>query len=440
MTAIAETNDRKSRGDESPAFGAMDRPLGRNVRRKHILRGLVSALGVLTLAGLALVWGTRLLRPSLVRTDVRTGHVDVGALEAILVASGTVVPEIEQVVSVPVEARVLKIRKRPGDAVAVGEAILELDLEAAELETERLDQALAQRQNQQQKTRLELEARLVDLASQHEVKTLQLGALRAQSARDRELQRRGLLARESLAQSELVEAQTAVECQRLAADQEQAQALHRITLAGLALEMTTLRRERAQAQRQLALATTRADRPGVVTWTVAEEGATVRKGDVIARVADLRSYRVDATIPDVHARRLRPGLPVLVKISDAVRPAELQGTVTQVQPTIRDGVLGFTATLKERSSPLLRANLRVDVLVVISSKQQVMRVPRGPFAEAGGVREVFVVRGNRAVRTRVHLGSAGADHLEVLSGLQPGDEVILSDLSENLSLPEIDLR
>jgi HlyD family secretion protein len=421
----------------------MDRALPPGVRRGRILRGLLAAGAVAAVILLALEWGAAALRPTLARAQIRTARVEVGPLEVVLLASGTVVPEIEQVVSVPVEARVLKIRKRPGDTVARGEAIVDLDLEAAELAQQKLEQALALRENQQEKTRLELAARMNDLESQREVKTLQLGALRAQTERDRQLQQRGLLAKESLTQSELAEAQAVIELRRIAADAEQARASTRTTLAGLALEMATLRRERVQARRQLELATTRADRPGVVTWTVTEEGATVRQGDVIARIADLRSFRVDATVPDLHARRIAPGLPVRVQLGDGpqgCRTCLLTGTVSHVHPTIRDGLLAFSIALQERSSPLLRSNLRVDVQVVVSRKDRTLRLLRGPFAEAGGLRDLFVVRGDRAVRTRAHLGAAGADHLEVIAGLQAGDEVIISDMSENLPLPALDLR
>jgi HlyD family secretion protein len=423
-----------------PVADPMDRPLGRGVRGRRIARRVVAGVGAVALAALILAGGSAALRPTLLRSQIRTARVEVGPLEAIIAATGTVVPEIEQVVSMPVEARVLRIRKRPGDAVARGEAILDLDLEGAALEQEKLDQALALRVNQQQKTRLELEARLDDLESQREVKTLQLEALRAQTERDRQLQERGLLAKQTLAQSELLLAQAGVELRRIAADQEQARASTRVTLAGLGLEMATLRREQAQARRRLELATTRADRPGVVTWTVSEEGATVRQGEVIARIADLRSFRVDATISDVHAQRVTAGLPVLVQVGDGARPAELAGTVSQVHPTIREGALSFSVVLRERSSPLLRSNLRVDVLVVLSRKARALRIARGPFAEAGGLRDVFVVRGDRAVRTRVRLGSAGPEHVEVLAGLQRGDEAIISDMTDNLHLPEIDLR
>jgi HlyD family secretion protein len=418
----------------------MDRPLGPGVRRRRLARRVVPVVAVGALLLLGLRWGSAALRPGVARRDIIVGRVDRGPLQVVLTAAGTVVPEVEQVVSMPVEARVLKIRKRPGDAVARGEAIFDLDLSAAELEQERLGQALALRANQQEQTRLGLQGRLNDLAGQHQMKQLQLAALRAQTERDRELHRRGLLARETLAQSELGEAQAAVDLQRIAADQEQARAATRVTLAGLALEMTTLRRERAAARRQLELATTRADRPGVVTWTLGEEGATVARGAAIARVADLRTFRVDATLPDVHAQRLSPGLPVIVKVSEGASDRPLSGTITAVNPTVRDGSITFTAALTDPSSPLLRPSLRVEVLVVVSRKNHVLRLPRAAFIEPAGQRQIFVIRGNHAVRTSVSLGNAGADHLEVLSGLHPGDEVILSDMTETLHLPTLDLN
>jgi HlyD family secretion protein len=355
----------------------------------------------------------------------------------VITASGTVVPELEQVVSSPVEARVLRVRKRAGDPVARGETIVELDLSAAALDQDRLDQSLAVRANDQTKTRLDLLARLDDLGAQRRVKGLQLAALRAGTARDRQLHERGMLSAEVVAQSELAEAQAAVELERLTAEEEHARQSNRATLHGLDLEMVTLRRERAEARRLLELGTTRADRAGVVTWAVTEEGAAVHKGDVLARVADLRSFRVDATVSDVHAQRLARGQAVIVKISES---ASLAGTIATVNPTIRDGVVTFSVALAERSSPLLRSNLRVDALVVTSRKERVRRVARGPFAEAGGVRDLFVVRGRQAVRTRVQLGLAGAEHLEIVDGLAPGDEVIISDMSDYLSLRELAIR
>ena len=83
--------------------------------------------------------------------------------------------------------------------------------------------------------------------------------------------------------------------------------------------------------------------------------------------------------------------------------------------------------------------MRVDVLVVTGKKARALRVLRGPFADGEGRREVFVVRGGRAVRTAAQLGLASATHLEVLQGLQPGDEVVISDMSAHLHQRELAL-
>jgi HlyD family secretion protein len=420
-----------------------DRPLPLAYRRARLVRragvGLLAGAGLIGVLG----FGGRLLRPQVARTEIRTARVDVGPIEAAIMATGTVLPEIEQAVSLPVDARVLHIRKRPGDRVAPGEALLELDLSEARLAVAKRDQELALLANKQARTRLALLARMNDLTTQHKIKQLQLGALAAQTARDRQLHERGMVAREVLAQSELVQAQAAIELERIAADTTQAAQTTRSELQGLALEMATLRRERAEAQRQLDLATTRADRAGVVTFAVSEEGASLHKGDVIARIADLGSFRVEANISDVHAQRLRAGLPVVVKIADeagAGAGSTLPGTISNVHPTIREGIMTFAVALANKTSALLRSNLRVDVLVLTSRKQNALRLARGPFADGDGARQVFVVRGDRAVRTSVRLGLSGPERFEVLDGITRGDEVIISDMREYLHLTSLALR
>ncbi len=63
-------------------------------------------------------------------------------------------------------------------------------------------------------------------------------------------------------------------------------------------------------------------------------------------------------------------------------------------------------------------------------KEKVLRVQRGPSTEGTGTREVFVVRGDTAVRTPVQIGVTGFETCEVARGLQAGDEVIVSDMTD----------
>jgi len=414
----------------------MDRPLDTDFVKRQRQRRIATGGAVLCLTTAAFAWGPGLVRPTLRRDRIRTTRVTVGPIEATITAAGTVVPEIERVLSSPVEARVVRIVKRAGSTVASGDPVLDLDLTPSRLAVEKLDQDLALKRNQQARTRLELEARLIGFESRRQSKALTLESLKAQLQRKQQLFAQGLISEEERHQAEVAAAQAEIELWQTDEEAANARQSHAAEVEGLQLELATLARDRAEAARQLALATARSDRDGVVTWTVPEEGASVRKGDPLARIADLTSFRVDATVSDIHARQLAVGLPVAVKVGTDT----LEGTVSNVLPTIQNGTMTFSVALRQPSSPLLRSNLRVDVLVVTGRRTQALTIGKGPGIEGPGTDTVYVVQGDRARRTAVRIGLAGFDACEVLSGLKDGDEVILSDMSDYMHISELGLR
>jgi HlyD family secretion protein len=414
----------------------MDREIDPHFRRRLLTRRALFGLLAAASIGAGFVWGPNWLRPSIARARLRTARVEAGSIEATITASGTVVPEFEQVTSSPINARVLKILQRPGAVLTRGQPILELDVSESTLALEKIGQQIELKQNQQDRARLDLENTLNNLNSQWEIKNLEYQSFKANSARNRALSAQGLLSEERLREIVLLEEKAGVELQQLGAAQRNAQLSTRAQLEGLALEMKTLRQEQAEARRQLELATTKADRNGVLTWVTSEEGATVPKGEVLARIADLSSFRVEATVSDVHAGRLSAGMPVSVKVNSD----DLSGTITRINPAINNGVITLVVGLGDKSNPALRPNLRVDVLIATERKERALRVKKGPFASGDGLREVFVVRGNTAVKTQARLGISSFDHYEVVSGLLEGDEVIISEMTDYLHLREIKLN
>jgi HlyD family secretion protein len=415
---------------------AMDRPIDATVQQQRRLRRAGTATTVIAIIVAALIWLPGLVRPSVRRSAVRTAVTDAGPIESVITATGTVVPEVEQVVSSPVDARVLRILARTGAALKKGDPLVTLDVSEAQLTVDKLIEDQAIKENEQASTRLKLEKSLIDLNGKVEVKSLQLASLRSQLERDRQLAADGLLSQELLKKSDLAVAQATIELKQLEGERDNARVANRTELDGLALEMSKLRKESHEARRVLELATPRADRDGVLTQALTEEGVAIRKGDVIARVADLRSFRVDATVSDVHAGRLATGLPVVVRLNDVA----LEGRVARVLPTIQNGAVTLHVALTNPSSPLLRSNLRVDVGIVTARKPRAVRIKRGPFATGEGVQQVFVIRGDRAVRTPVELGLASFDQVEVVRGLVEGDEAIISDMSDYMRLKEVRIR
>jgi HlyD family secretion protein len=415
----------------------MDREIDLSVRRKQLLRRIALVMVLVTTIVVVFVWGPRLIKPSIARTRIRTARVDVGPVEATISATGNVVPEFEQVLSSPVNARVLKILKRPGAILAKGDPILQLDLNESQLAIEKLNQQIELKQNQQSKAKLDLENTLISLQSQWNIKSLEHKAAKANTARNRELFRQGLLSEERLREVEFIEEKAGFEVKQLEESKHNAQQSTRTQLEGLALEMKTLEQERNEARRQMELATTKSDRNGVLTWVINEEGSTVPKGALLARIADLNSFRVEATVSDVHANRLSPGLPVKVKVTDT---ASLGGAIARINPTVTNGVILLVVKLEDESNELLRSNLRVDVFIATERKDNVMRIKKGSFANADGLRDVFVIRGDTAIKTPARFGISSADYFEVLQGLLEGDEVIISDMSNFLHVKEVKLN
>ena len=414
----------------------MDRELDLGFRRKRMARRAVFGSGVMLVGWAVFFELPHWLRPSVERSRLRTAVVERGVVEATVNASGTVVAAFEKVISSPVEARVLHVLKRPGAVLRRGDAILELDVSASRLDLERLDQRLSQKLNEKDQLHLQLEEDRRDLASRIELKKLDQQILDYRAEQSRKLSGEGLISDTALRQAEVEASKGRIEISQLVESVATARGKTEARLAGIQMEVSIFEKERAEAARQLELATTRADRDGVLTWAVPEEGATVHRGDVVARIADLTTFKVHATVSDVHASRLRPGLSVKVRLDDL----ELPGVLSSVDPTIENGTIKFNVDLQNGSHPKLRNNLRVDVLIVTGRRENALRLPRGPFAEGEGRQEVFVLRGGRGHRTTARFGLSGFDHLEVADGLEAGDEVVISDMKEYLHLAEIDLR
>jgi HlyD family secretion protein len=413
----------------------MDRDLDpQEIRRTRLRRaGQVGVPVAAVVAVLVLLPGW--LRPSIDRDRIRTGRVERATVEASFTASGLVVPAFEKVLSSPVEARVLRLLKRPGDPVSTGEPVVELDLGTLRLEGERQAENLAQKRNDAERERLRLAGEVAGLADQREAARLDHELATFRLEQTRRLRAEGLAAEDTLRQAEVAESKARLEEARLGREIETARRPGAASLRALELQARVAEQERATTAAQLEQGTARADRGGVVTWVVAQEGATVQRGAPVARVADLSAFGIAGSVSDVHAASLRPGLPVKVTAGDT----RLDGVVESVSPTIEAGVVSFRVALADPSHAALRNNLRVDVEVVTERLPAVLRLARGAALQ-GGRQDVFVVRGDRALRRAIELGASGPDGWEVRSGLAEGDEVILSDVSDYRNAEQIRIR
>jgi len=414
----------------------MDRELPTSVlRKKRVTRIIVAVAALLVLIGGFL--GLRaLLRQTLERARLLTSIAEVGTIEATVSASGVVVPEYEQILTAPVTSTIGSLHIRSGDSVHAGQSILQLNTEQLRLTFQKVSDEFEIQKSKAQQVILRLDRERSDLRAAHDIKVLSHQFTASKYDRAKHLFDIGGLIRADLDLAALELEIAKRESEQLADQVTSQDATLEAAKQELDLQLNVYANERAEIQRQLTLAEARAGRDGIVTWLNDAIGAPVNAGEVIARVGDLSSFEVEATISDVHVGKLKLGGPVNVRIRDIA----LRGKIAAISPAVQNGVVSFVVALDEKSDESLHPNLRADVFVVTSIVENVIRVKNGPFYNGNVDQGIFTIRGDHAVKTIVDIGVSNFDWVEIKSGIKPGDEVIVSDTKKYVHMDEVGIR
>jgi HlyD family secretion protein len=414
----------------------MDRPIDSRFLRNRKLRRILVTAGCVALAIIAYFIIAGLIEPSVKRGRIRTAVVETGPVEEYVTATGTVVPAYEHVITSPVEARVTRIHLTPGAKVSAGEPILQLDITETKAALDKLDDQIALKRNQRDQARLDNAAERDALLTNREIKELELRSMEFEEERARQYHDDGLFSADEVRKAENDAERARIELRQLDEALASLESSLEKRLRELELELAINTKERAETARRFELATVSSDRDGVLAWAIGSEGMNVARGEEVARIADLTAFRVEATVSDVHAARISAGLPVIVESGDQ----RLAARVQNVRPMVENGIVTLEVELEDRSNELLRHNLRVDVFIVTDRADGALRVRRGAFLTPEGTHAAFVIRDGRAVRTAVRLGITNIDHYQILEGLNEGEEVIVSDMSDYMHLREVKIK
>ena len=118
----------------------------------------------------------------------------------------------------------------------------------------------------------------------------------------------------------------------------------------------------------------------------------------------------------------------------------LAGYIGTINPSVAEGVINFDVELNESHENILRPNMRVDVYVVLSKKDNIMRVRKGPFYNGSVDQGIFVMNGDAARKKTVDIGIANYDYVELIGQINQGDTVIISDMSRFKHVDEIEVE
>ncbi|HEX2534698.1 MAG TPA: efflux RND transporter periplasmic adaptor subunit [Chitinophagaceae bacterium] len=396
--------------------------------------GLV-ALAVIIL--LAALWFLRSgLKTSVDRSEIRTAVVERGSIENTLNATGEIIPEFEQVLSSPIDAAIREVRLDAGSLVKAGDVILSLDKEATEVEYERLKFQVELKRNAIRKLQLDLNKAVYDTRSADEIKQLNISSLQSAVEDAKRLYKAGGGTRESIEQAELALKVANLEKGRLENEIRNKQQTMGVELReaeiAAAIEESGLN-ELARKLRQASIAATRG---GVVTWVNKNIGSTITQGEALVRIADLGSFKIKGSISDAYLDQVKLQMPVLIRINDST----LRGAVSNINPSVQNGVVSFEVSIEGKNHLQLRPNLKVELFLVTAMERDVLRVRNGPAFKGGATQELFILEKDKAVRKPVNIGLNNFDYVQLKDGVKPGDVVIISDTKSFNDLREIQIK
>lgn len=369
---------------------------------------------------------------SFMRTGVKEKELvfstaDKGTIEVSVSASGKVVPAFEEIINSPINTRILEIYKKGGDSVNVGTPIMKLDLQSAETDYKKMLDEEQMRSYKLNQTKMNNQTKLNDLAMQIKVSAMKLNRMKVELRNEQYLDSLGSGTTDKVHQAELSFNVAQLEYQQL----KQQYANEKDVLASeykvQELDFSIFKKGLSETKRTLEDAQIRSPRKAILTYINNQIGAQVSQGSQIAVISDLSHFKVDAEIADTYGDRVAAGGKAIVKIGNE----KLEGTVSSVTPLSKNGVISFSVQLKDDSNSRLRSGLKTDVYVMNAVKEDVVRIANASYYVGRGEYELFVSNSdNEIVKRKVQLGDSNFEYVEVLSGLKPGDRVVVSDMGE----------
>ncbi len=184
--------------------------------------------------------------------------------------------------------------------------------------------------------------------------------------------------------------------------------------------------------------TVKAGLAGVLQEVPVQVGQRVTAGTTLARVARPDQLKAQLRIPETQAKDVRKGQKAAVDTRNGIA----EGMVSRVAPSVQDGTVLVDVELHGPLPQGARTDLSVDGTIEIERLENVLYVGRPAYGQAQSKVEMFRLTpdGKQAQRVPVMLGRSSVNTIEIVSGLKPGDHVILSDTSAQDGFPIIDLK
>jgi multidrug resistance efflux pump len=352
---------------------------------------------------------------------------------------GTLVPEQIRWISALTAGRIERKLVQPGTFVEPSTIIVEMSNPDVQLEALEAERQLTAAQAELVNLSGSLEQQRLNQQGVIATIEMQFGEGRRAAMAAESLSQRGLISafeRENARErAKELEIRVAVEHQRLKVMEESMKA----QVATQESQVTRMQAIVAFQRERLASMRVRAGTSGVLQDLPLEEGQWVLSGQTLARVVQPERLKAVLRIPEVQARDVALGQLALID----TRSDTIPGHVTRIDPASLNGTVAVDVSLDVDTLPRgARPDLSVDGTIEVARLDDALFTGRPAFGQAQSTVQLFKVvdGGSAAVRTTVQLGLASVNAVQILGGLEVGDIVILSDMSQWDNVDRVRLR
>jgi HlyD family secretion protein len=407
-------------------------------KKKRIRRILYATAGVVVIAGISL--GVSKLKPAAPTVDRAVVWIDTvkrGDIPRQVRGSGVLTPEDIRWIPAQTQGQVQDILLRPGAQVKPDTVILVLNnpeltqtVKGAELAYKAAQAAYDNRKAELQSSLLSEEASTATIEAQYKQADLELQA-------NEELYKEKLVPELTVKQKR----STADDLKnRLAVEQNRLKITKEGMSSQLAPQEADVNQKKAEwdlRRQQLEDLKVKAGMTGTLQLVPVERGQQVSPGTNLARVANPNLLKAELRIAETQTKDIRIGQSAEVDTRNGI----VKGHVTRMDPASSGGTVGVDVSMDGPLPAGARPDLSVDGTILLERLTNVVYVGRPAFGQENSTVTIFkVLPTGEAIATKVKLGRASVNTIEVLEGLNPGDQVILSDMSQYDAFDRVQLK
>lgn len=336
-------------------------------------------------------------------------------------AVGTVRAKVTSTIQSKIMGHVLAVHVHEGSPVEAGQVLVEIDAREAESQVKRAESGLREAQEMRQETDKMAQAAL------HAKTAAEAGKELAKATFERHER---LLASKAVSRQAFDEAETKLkEAVAEAAGANETMLSLQAKRGEAEARIEQANAELTNAKTLLSFSVLTAPFAGVVTSKTVEVGDLAAPGSPLLVVEDPKQYRLEAQVDEEHVHTIEPGLKTPV-VLDSLDGKELPGVVSEVVPAADPSSRTFVVKIDLPQEPSLRSGMFGRARFDSGGKQKII-VPQTAVFQRGQLTGVYVAgEGGVAQLRLITMGKAYGAEVEVLSGLEPGETIVVDKIGQ----------